>query len=98
MWHVFKMDILMLKGKEHMSVGHNAMAGFIYFFTFIAFLVQCLTGFGLYAAMSSWWLPQLLAWVPLCIWRRYCNAPGASLGYVVFYFIHRDPCISCFLS
>ena len=35
MWHVFKMDILMLRGKEHMSVGHNAMAGFIYFFTFI---------------------------------------------------------------
>jgi len=64
MWQVFKMDILMLKGKEHMSVGHNAMAGFIYFFTFIAFLIQCLTGFGLYAAMSSWWLPQLFSWVP----------------------------------
>ena len=58
MWHVFKMDILMLRGKEHMSVGHNAMAGFIYFFTFLAFLIQCLTGFGLYASMStSWWFP-----------------------------------------
>lgn len=65
MWQVFKMDILMLKGKEHMSVGHNAMAGLIYFFTFIAFLVQCLTGFGLYASMStSWWFPKLFAWVP----------------------------------
>ena len=64
MWHVFRMDILMLRGKEHMSVGHNAMAGFIYFFTFLAFLVQCLTGFGLYAAMSDWWFPQLFAWVP----------------------------------
>lgn len=64
MWHVFKIDILMMKGKEHMSVGHNAMAGIIYFFTFIAFLVQCLTGFGLYASMSDWWLPQLFAWVP----------------------------------
>ena len=64
MWQVFKMDILMLRGKEHLSIGHNAMAGFIYFFTFIAFLVQCLTGFGLYAAMSDWWFPQLFAWVP----------------------------------
>ena len=65
MWHVFKMDILMLKGKEHMSVGHNAMAGIIYFFSFIAFLVQCLTGFGLYASMSTnWWFPKLFSWVP----------------------------------
>lgn len=65
MWTVFKMDILMLRGKEHMSVGHNAMAGFIYFFTFIAFLIQCLTGFGLYASMSTdWWFPHLFAWVP----------------------------------
>ena len=65
MWHVFKMDILMLRGKEHMSVGHNAMAGFIYFFTFIAFLIQCITGFGLYASMStSWWFPKLFKWVP----------------------------------
>ena len=68
MWTVFKIDILMLKknGKQqdHLSVGHNAMAGFIYFMTFIAFLVQCLTGFGLYAAMSSWWFPKLFSWVP----------------------------------
>jgi Ni/Fe-hydrogenase 1 B-type cytochrome subunit len=68
MWTVFKIDILMLKKngqqQEHLSVGHNAMAGFIYFLTFIAFLVQCLTGFGLCAGMSGWWLPQLFAWVP----------------------------------
>lgn len=64
MWQVFRIDILMLKGKEHMSVGHNAMAGLIYFFTFIAFGVQCLTGFGLYSATSRWWLPRLFAWVP----------------------------------
>ena len=64
MWYVFRMDILMLKGKEHMSIGHNAMAGFIYFLTFLAYLVQCLTGFGLYAGMSSWWLPKMFSWVP----------------------------------
>ncbi len=64
MWQVFRIDILMLRGKEYMSVGHNAMAGLIYFFTFIAFGVQCLTGFGLYAVTSRAWLPRLFAWVP----------------------------------
>lgn len=68
MWTVFKIDILMFKEKKnehpHLSIGHNAMAGFIYFFTFIAFLLQCLTGFGLYASMSAWWFPRLFAWVP----------------------------------
>jgi len=64
MWVVFKKDILMLRGKEHMSVGHNAMAGFIYFFIFLAFLVQTFTGFGLYASMSTSWFPKLFSWVP----------------------------------
>jgi Ni/Fe-hydrogenase 1 B-type cytochrome subunit len=64
MWTVFKIDILMMRGKEHISIGHNAMAGFIYFLTFWAFLIQCLTGFGLYASMGTWWLPKLFAWVP----------------------------------
>ena len=64
MWEVIKIDILLQKDKEHLSIGHNALAGFIYFFVFLAFAVQCLTGFGLYAAMSDWWLPNLFAWVP----------------------------------
>ncbi len=68
MWTVIKIDILMIrkngKQQEHLSVGHNALAGFIYFLTFIAFLVQCLTGFGLYASMAGWWFPQMFAWVP----------------------------------
>lgn len=68
MWTVFKIDILMLRKngqqQDHLSVGHNAMAGFIYFLTFIAFMIQCFTGFGLYAGMSDWWFPQLFAWFP----------------------------------
>ena len=35
------------------SIGHNALAGWTYFMTFLAFLFQCVTGFGLYAAMSD---------------------------------------------
>ena len=67
-WTVFKIDILMLKKdgqqQDHLSVGHNAMAGLIYFVMFFTFVIQCLTGFGLYAATSGWWFPQLFAWVP----------------------------------
>jgi Ni/Fe-hydrogenase 1 B-type cytochrome subunit len=63
MWHVIRLDILQLKGKEHFAVGHNALAGFIYFLTFLAFLIQCITGFGLYAAMSHSFIADLFAWV-----------------------------------
>lgn len=65
---VLRIDILQMKGekgeREHLSIGHNALAGLTYFGTFLAFLLQCLTGFGLYASMASWWFPKLFAWVP----------------------------------
>ncbi len=68
MWTVIKVDVLLLKGskkeREHLSIGHNALAGFTYFIVFLMFLVQCFTGFGLYASMSDWWLPDLFAWIP----------------------------------
>lgn len=63
MWMVMKTDIFMTKREEEKSIGHNRLAGAIYFLTFIAFGIQCLTGFGLYAAMSDWWLPNLFTWV-----------------------------------
>ncbi len=62
-WHVICLDILMICKKPLKSVGHNAMAGFIYFLTFLAFLFQTVTGFGLYSAMSPAWFPKLFAWV-----------------------------------
>ena len=68
---VLKVDILLMKGnkeeREHLTIGHNALAGLTYFGTFLAFLLQCLTGFGLYASMASWWFPKLFAWVPFVL-------------------------------
>lgn len=92
---VFKIDILMLtkngKQQDHLSVGHNAMAGFIYFLTFIAFMVQCLTGFGLYASMASWWFPRMFSWVPIIfggdiITRQIHHA--AMWFFILFAIIH----------
>lgn len=60
---VLKMDILQIKGKPFISVGHNALAGFTYFLSFLAFLFQCITGFGMYSAMSQSFLPNLFSWI-----------------------------------
>ena len=60
---VWKVDILQSREHPIESIGHNALAGWTYFTSFLAFLFQCLTGFGLYAAMSTWWLPQMFAWI-----------------------------------
>ncbi|GAB4181121.1 MAG: Ni/Fe-hydrogenase, b-type cytochrome subunit [Calditrichia bacterium] len=60
---VLKVDILQVKEKPLESAGHNALAGLTYFLTFIAFLFQVVTGFGLYAAMSTNWFAGLFTWV-----------------------------------
>lgn len=60
---VLSVDILQARSTPLPSVGHNSLAGFTYFLSFLAFLFQCITGFGMYAAMSTSWLPQMFAWV-----------------------------------
>jgi Ni/Fe-hydrogenase 1 B-type cytochrome subunit len=39
------------------------MAGFTYFLTFLLFLFQATTGFGLYAGLSESRFPDLFAWI-----------------------------------
>jgi Ni/Fe-hydrogenase 1 B-type cytochrome subunit len=63
LFDVIQVDILMIKKKPVDSIGHNALASIIYFGLFLAFLLQCLTGFGLYAQMSKAFLPNMFAWV-----------------------------------
>ena len=60
---VFKVDVLQATVKPMASVGHNALAGWTYFLTFLVFIFQSITGFGMYAAMSKSWLPSLFVWV-----------------------------------
>jgi Ni/Fe-hydrogenase 1 B-type cytochrome subunit len=60
---VLKVDILQAKVTPMESVGHNALAAWTYFLSFLAFLFQSVTGFGMYAAMSHAWLPSLFAWI-----------------------------------
>ncbi|MCK6683854.1 MAG: Ni/Fe-hydrogenase, b-type cytochrome subunit [Thermoanaerobaculia bacterium] len=60
---VLKVDILQARAEPLESIGHNALAGFTYFLSFLAFVFQCITGFGMYAAMSHAALPRLFKWI-----------------------------------
>lgn len=60
---VLEVDILQATSRPIESVGHNSLAGFTYFLTFLAFVFQSVTGFGMYAAMSDSWLPRSFAWI-----------------------------------
>ena len=66
-WHVMKIDILLQNEKiedvTKISIGHNSVAKLSYIAMFFIALVMVFTGFGLYADMSSWWLPKLFDWV-----------------------------------
>jgi Ni/Fe-hydrogenase 1 B-type cytochrome subunit len=91
MWNVIRIDILLQKNKDHLSVGHNAMAGFIYFMIFIAFVVQVFTGFGLYADTSNWWFPQLFGWVTEMLGGQIFTRQlhhAAMWGFILFSVVH----------
>ncbi len=60
---VMKVDILQAKVRRFISVGHNMLAGFTYFLSFLAFLFQAVTGFALYSGMSHSFFPKLFTWV-----------------------------------
>jgi Ni/Fe-hydrogenase 1 B-type cytochrome subunit len=60
---VLKVDILQTTAQGKISIGHNALAGFIYFLSFLVFLFQAVTGFALYSSMSSSFFPRLFHWV-----------------------------------
>ena len=63
MLEVLQIDVLQTRVRGLISIGHNALAGFIYFLSFLAFLFQALTGFALYSSMSHSWLPRMFAWI-----------------------------------
>ena len=63
MTDVLKVDVLQTRLRGSISIGHNALAGFIYFLSFLAFLFQAITGFALYSGMSKSLLPRLFTWI-----------------------------------
>ena len=60
---VLETDVLQVKMHGEISTGHNSLAAFIYFLTFLAFCFQTITGFALYSSMSNAWLPSMFRWI-----------------------------------
>jgi Ni/Fe-hydrogenase 1 B-type cytochrome subunit len=68
-WHTIKHDILLLNDKEYdyktsVHVGHNNVAAISYLVMFFMAIIMIFTGFGLYSANATWFLPKMFAWVP----------------------------------
>ncbi len=88
---VIKVDVLQVTNKQIDSIGHNSLASLIYFITFLIFLLQCLTGFGMYSAMSNAFLPKLFAWiVPFLGGDMHVRQIHHILmwGFILFAFVH----------
>jgi Ni/Fe-hydrogenase 1 B-type cytochrome subunit len=89
--NVIKVDVLQTTHKEIDSIGHNSLASLIYFITFLIFLLQALTGFGMYAAMSNSFFPKLFAWVvPLLGGDMHVRQLHHILmwGFILFAMVH----------
>ena len=60
---VLQIDVLLVKVRGAISLGHNALAGLVYFLSFLVFLLQAMTGFALYSSMTESPVPRLFTWV-----------------------------------
>lgn len=63
MLNVLKIDVLQVSRRPLKTIGHNSLASLTYFLTFLAFLFQAITGFGMYSAMSDSFFPKLFRWI-----------------------------------
>ena len=88
---VLRVDIFESDKTPMVSVGHNALAYLTYFTTFLAFLLQVVTGFAMYTRMSDSWFPKLFAWAlplfggdfSLHLWHY-----AAMWYFILFTFVH----------
>ena len=60
---VLKIDILQVRGEGKIHLGHNHLAGLVYFISTFIFFFQALTGFALYGPMSRTFLGTAAAWI-----------------------------------
>ncbi len=63
LWGTVRIDILQLKLRGAISVGHNYLASLTYIFLFLIMVFQVVTGFGLYSSMSESYIPRIFTWI-----------------------------------
>jgi Ni/Fe-hydrogenase 1 B-type cytochrome subunit len=86
-----RVDILQTKGTGHISLGHNALAGFVYFLSFLVFNFQAFTGFALYSSMSTAMMPRWFAWAVPLMGGDFAVRQWHHMGmwfFIVFTIIH----------
>jgi Ni/Fe-hydrogenase 1 B-type cytochrome subunit len=90
-WEVLRVDILQSSHKPVHTLGHNSVAYFTYTGTGFLTLFQIVSGFALYASMSSSAFPRLFLWLtPLFGSEQNLRLfhYGALWAFVVFTVIH----------
>ncbi len=63
LWETVRIDILQLKLKGKISIGHNYLASLTYIGLFCVFLFQVISGFALYSGMSDAYIPRIFRWI-----------------------------------
>lgn len=62
-FQVICIDLLHICKLPVNSIGINSLAGFVYVVVHLLLIFQVITGFGLYASLSTAWFPHLFTWV-----------------------------------
>lgn len=91
MLDVLRVDVMQTQLRGTISIGHNMLAGTIYFLSFWVFLFQAVSGFGLYAATSHALPARLSAWIVPFLGGDMSTRQWHHAGlwfYVVFSLIH----------
>lgn len=63
LWETVRIDILQLKLRGKISIGHNFLASLTYIALFLIFLFEVITGFALFSGMSGSYIPWLFTWI-----------------------------------
>ena len=59
---ILMQDILLAQNKQHVSIGHNALAGFSYMLLLLITILIIITGYGLYMGISDSWVVTVIGW------------------------------------
>jgi Ni/Fe-hydrogenase 1 B-type cytochrome subunit len=63
MWELVNVEVLQIRKTGRYHVGHNMLAATSYFFLLLAFIFQTVTGFALYAGMSTLRVTHIFSWI-----------------------------------
>lgn len=91
LFDVLRIDLLLSKKTGEIAMGHNMVAGLVYYVSFLVFLFQSATGFALYSSMSESWIAKGFAWVIPVMGGDFAVRQWHHMGmwfFIVFTIVH----------